>query len=113
MSLTEGFFTAADLSAAAQPGQVFASRIGASLLGAPFATGRLLVARVLGPDDPVEKGALYVLVDDEAQCGAIVRLLGVSPDGSWLVDEFVPTGPCQPRSLPRSQWQPRASIDIK
>jgi hypothetical protein len=100
-------FTTADLSDP-QPGQVFAGRIEADLLGAPFRSGRLAILRVLAPTDPIVIGCLYVL--DKRDDVAIVRIQGASPD-LWVVDEFSGNAPYR-RALSRRRWQPRASIVV-
>jgi hypothetical protein len=101
-------FTTADLSDP-QPGQVFAGRIEADLLGAPFRLGRLAVLRVVAPPDPIVIGCLYILNDGDDV--AIVRIQGASPD-LWVVDEFSGSAPCQRRALSRRRWQPRAFIVV-
>jgi len=91
-----------------KPGLIIAGNIGVDL-GSPFKASALVLMRVLGPDDAVEAGALYML--DDGDDVAIVRLLDQSTD-LWVVEQFAAIGHHRRRSLSRKRWQPRAAISV-
>ena len=102
-------FTPADIDDP-QPGAVFAGRIEADHLGAPFKLGALLLLQILEPADPLSTGTLYIL--DDGSNVAIVRLQGESPD-LWIVDRFSDDGTVHRSALARRRWHPRAAITVQ
>jgi hypothetical protein len=92
-----------------EPGAVFAGRIEADHLGAPFRLGAMLTMLALAPGCPgVDRHPLHSRRwHGRCHCAHARRVADL-----WIVDQFVGDGIVHRRALSRRRWQPRAAIAI-